>query len=142
MPTLLEPSENVAWPKQIESKFQPSGLPMGSKRRRTRKPWTEEVDDPRQHALLAWLRIMTDHEHRSIWWVRQLKMLDTEAERMESLVDTLAEKATATIRIRALGFSVYLLWAQQLGADNDEVLEAAAYQYTARTTLQRFLEAA
>eukprot|EP00971_Amphidinium_carterae_P094707 1874337-Amphidinium_carterae.1 len=71
---------------------------MGSKRRRTRKPWTEEVDDPRQHALLAWLRIMTDREHGSMVG-KQLKMLDTEAERMESLVDTLAEKATATIRI-------------------------------------------
>eukprot|EP00971_Amphidinium_carterae_P106485 2108926-Amphidinium_carterae.5 len=77
-------------------------------------------------------------------------MLETDAERMESLVDTLAEMATGTIHIRALGFSKYLLWAQNLGVDHDSVTEAAAYQFmvhlrnsgAAKTTLRRFLESA
>eukprot|EP00971_Amphidinium_carterae_P234213 4647548-Amphidinium_carterae.1 len=77
-------------------------------------------------------------------------MLETDTEGMESLVDTLAEKATGTIRIRALDFSKYLLWAQNLGVDHDSVTESAAYQYmvhlrnsgAAKTTLQRFLESA
>eukprot|EP00971_Amphidinium_carterae_P069736 1379849-Amphidinium_carterae.3 len=149
MPIIFEPPENVAWPQPTELQFQPSGLPMGVKRRRLRKPWAEEVDDPRQHALMVWLRIIADREHRSLVG-RQLKLLESDAERMESLVDTLAEKATGTIRIRALDFSKYLLWAQQLGVDNDELKESTSYQYmihlrnsgAARTTLQRFLEAA
>eukprot|EP00971_Amphidinium_carterae_P093238 1845066-Amphidinium_carterae.1 len=69
---------------------------------------------------------------------------------MESLVDTMAEKATGTIRIRALDFSKYLVWTQTMGIDTDRVMESAVYQYlvnlrntgAARTTLQRFLEAA
>eukprot|EP00971_Amphidinium_carterae_P333304 6467984-Amphidinium_carterae.1 len=71
---------------------------------------------------------------------------------MESLVDSLAEKSTSTIRIRALDFSKYLIWTQTLGIDTAMVMESesAVYQYmvnlrtigAARTTLQRFLEAA
>eukprot|EP00971_Amphidinium_carterae_P234292 4649289-Amphidinium_carterae.1 len=87
MPTIYEPPENLAWPQPIGvGTFRPSGLPMGSKRRRKRKPWVAEVDDPRQHALSAWLRILTNREDRSEVG-KQLKLFATDAEKMESLVD-------------------------------------------------------
>eukprot|EP00971_Amphidinium_carterae_P215818 4283908-Amphidinium_carterae.1 len=52
------------------------------------KPWAEEVDDPRQHALMAWLRIIAAANTDHCMVGRQLR--ESDAERMESLVDTLA----------------------------------------------------
>eukprot|EP00971_Amphidinium_carterae_P131739 2609367-Amphidinium_carterae.1 len=62
LPTIYEPPENIAWPQPTGVRFQSTGLPLGSKRRKTRKPWVEEVDDPRQQALQAWLRIIRSRE--------------------------------------------------------------------------------
>eukprot|EP00971_Amphidinium_carterae_P269507 5346366-Amphidinium_carterae.1 len=72
---------------------------------------------------------------------------------MESLVDTLAEKATGIILKRTLVFSKYLLWAQHgptAWSRQGRVEKSTSYQNmihmrnsgAARTTLRRFLEAA
>eukprot|EP00971_Amphidinium_carterae_P279454 5547589-Amphidinium_carterae.1 len=57
-------------------------------RRKTRKPWIEEVDDARQAVLAAWLKLLTGREARSLVG-RQLQAVGEEEHRMQSLVDSL-----------------------------------------------------
>eukprot|EP00971_Amphidinium_carterae_P034433 677842-Amphidinium_carterae.1 len=68
---------------------------------------------------------------------------------MQSLVDSLAEKSTSTLRIRALDLGRFLGWAMQHDLDEEKITELVAYQYTAhlrasgaaRSATQRFTEA-
>eukprot|EP00971_Amphidinium_carterae_P209509 4155985-Amphidinium_carterae.1 len=117
------------------------------KRRKTRKPWIEEVDDARQAVLAAWLKLLTGREARSLVG-RQLQAVGEEEDRMQSLVDSLAEKSTSTLRIRALDFGRFLSWVIQDGLDEESVTELVAYQYTshlrtfgaAKSSIKRFAE--
>eukprot|EP00971_Amphidinium_carterae_P330871 6464127-Amphidinium_carterae.1 len=129
-PVVREPPEHVTWPQPVKrlEPVKPSMLSM-PKRRKTRKPWIKKVDDARQAVLGTWLKLWTGREVGSVVG-RQLQAVGEEEDRLQSLVDSLAEKSTSTLRIRALDIGRYLSWVIQHGLDEDSVTELVAYQHT------------
>ena len=69
---------------------------------------------------------------------------------LEILGDVLEEKATATIRMRALDFGRFIRWAESVGASSLDIAEALAYDYcrflrashSSSTSVKRFRESA
>ena len=117
------------------------------KKRKQAKPWIDVVDEARQAALSAWNTIITGRESLSKIG-KQMVKATTEEDRMQILMDTVADKATGTLRARAYYFSKYLVWAESGSDAAGAVTENLVYEYcrflrlsgSAATSATRFKE--
>eukprot|EP00971_Amphidinium_carterae_P137855 2731999-Amphidinium_carterae.1 len=125
-PVIREPPEHLTWPQPVKRLEPVMPSMMSMPKRKTRKAALEA------RSLVG----------------RQLQAVGGEEDRMQSLVDSLAEKSTSTLGIRALDFGRFLSWVIQHGLDDGSVTELVAYQYTshlrtsgaAKSSIKRFAE--
>ena len=82
----------------------------------------------RQAALTSWFKILEGREGASRVGRQISKAADFE-EKMLILVDTFADKSTATLRARAYYFSKFLDWLVQGGEDGLYLSESQVYNY-------------
>ena len=107
------------------------------------------TDSARTATLEAWWNLLTSYPKNSKVGILLTKEKD-KIDQLEVVSDVLAEKATATIRMRALDFGRFVRWAESVGAGSLDIAEALAYDYcrflrsnhSSATSVKRFREAA
>eukprot|EP00971_Amphidinium_carterae_P033403 657873-Amphidinium_carterae.1 len=118
------------------------------RKRKQGRPWQMEVDEARQVTLETWFRMLIEYPAASKA-TGQMMQHQTRDEKMQVLRDILENKATSTIRSRALDFGYVLNWLVKSGGDPSDISERDCYTYcghlrderAAPTSGNRFKEA-
>ena len=149
LPPLRFPPHLVTQPPPPIRVCTPSGLSatVGRSKRPRAMNWRSQVDEARQAVVLAWLRLIRGRELLSRVG-KQIRDLPEEDQKVQVLLDTFADKATNTLRMRSLDFTKFVAWLTEGGTDKEIIHEATVYQYVcslransrARTAPSRFCQ--
>ena len=116
LPVPLEPLASIVpsvQPGPLPNRYSPKRC-LPRRKRAAVRPWIDVVDDARQAAVNSWYKILQGREKASRLG-RQLLVVEDLEEKMAILLDTFADKATATLRVRAYYFSKLVDWVEKGG---------------------------
>eukprot|EP00971_Amphidinium_carterae_P167944 3327378-Amphidinium_carterae.1 len=131
-PTVAEPPAMLMVPTPVVREAPPiAGLPLcggGARKRRKLEPWSNAVEESRAAVLIVWRRLVeTTPEASSLGrWIAAEPNVDA---KMTIIADTLADKATATIRLRGRDFGRFVMWVDAEKVDLTNICESTAYSY-------------
>ena len=147
LPEPLHPPEFLA-PPPVRSAAVPQVSFPKTRKRRAPRSWRDDLEETRQLAVKAWYSLVSGYESDSVAGKQMSQSRDLDSQ-FEILVDVLAEKATSTIRSRALSLLGFWKWSRQNGLAPSPLLECNVYAYCkwcrqenlAATKLTRLVEA-